>query len=387
MFKLAGRPAQVLGAFLLFFLGVAAGQFLVPALVADPTPTPFTFATFWEAWNVLHGKFTGPLDDNTLFYGAVEGMIRAAGDPYTAFADPAETKQFTQTIEGSFFGVGIEVGVRNGLVTVIAPIADSPADLAGIREGDTIIAVDEEPLTADMTLDDVVSRIRGERGTQVKLTLVHKDERETEEITVTRQKIEIESVKTEVADGVAHITITSFNSDTADRFAAAARDVSEQRVRGIILDLRNNPGGFLQSSVDIASHFLPRGTVVVTERGKESTEYTARGPSNLVAIPTVVLINEGSASASEILAGALNDQRGLPLVGTQTFGKGSVQEFVTLKDGSSLRITIAKWFTPQGRNIDEEGIAPTITSEQDFTTDTDEPLERAREELGRLLSS
>lgn len=392
-----GRLWRGLLLVLLFAAGIFVGRYVIPGAEEGRVPLQFVavengerqlvFPTFWEAWDILQDKYIGDVADEQLFYGAVAGMVRAVGDPYTVFADPAETKQFRETIEGSFSGVGIEIGVRGGAVTVIAPLEGSPADVAGVRAGDLIAAVDDEPVTAEMTLDEVVQKIRGEQGSEVKLTVVHAETREVEEVTIVRDTIEIESVKFEMLDdGLALLTITSFNGDTDVRFTQAARQALDAGARGVIVDVRNNPGGFLQAAVDISSRFVPRGELVVAERGGESKEYTAEGNTLLGELPVVVLVNGGSASASEILAGALHDQLGAPVVGGQTFGKGSVQELVDLRDGSSIRVTIAKWFTPEGVNIDEEGITPTVEVEDDEETeDVDEQLERAKEELRTLL--
>lgn len=389
---------KVLPALLMLLVGLFVGRYVVPAGVLPPhSPLRFVaveegkrqliFPTFWEAWDTLHEKFISEVDDERLYYGAVAGMIQAANDPYTVFADPLETKRFEETIEGSFFGVGIEIGLRTGLVTVIAPLEGSPAQQAGVQAGDVIVAVDHKPLNPETTLDEVVNQIRGERGAVVTLTVVHKDARETSDIEITRDRIEIESVKYEQDGSVAVITITNFNGDTSTRFTTAARQALKDNASGVIIDLRNNPGGFLQTAVEIASRFLTAGQVVVSERGKETKEYTAEGNALLQGIPTVVLVNGGSASASEILAGALHDQAGAPIVGTKTFGKGSVQEFLKLRDGSSMRVTVAKWFTPNGRNINDEGIEPSIVMEQDQDTDTDEQMERAKEELAKILTA
>ena len=344
------------------------------------------FPTFWETWDAIHAKYDGDVSDEDLFYGAVAGMVRAVGDPYTAFLPPRDTKQFKETIGGSFSGIGIEIGIRNNVPTVIAPLEGSPAQQAGMLAADIITAVDGENITQDMTLDDIVQRIRGERGTEVVLTVLHEGAADTEDITIVRDTIKIESVRTAYEDDVARITITNFNGDTAKRFMTAAREVEQAGSRGVIIDVRNNPGGFLDAAVDIASVFLPQGTLVVSEQGGEDKEYVAKGSTILNDIPIVVVVNQGSASASEILAGALQEQIGATIVGQQTFGKGSVQEFVELEDGSSLRVTVARWYTPEGRNIGEEGIAPDIEIEQDRETDEDEQLDRAREELQNLLA-
>jgi len=391
----ASRSLKALSLVIVLAIGVFFGRYIVPAGGADLGPLRFVnvnngereliFPTFWEAKDQLEGKFIGDLDDEALFYGAVKGMVAAADDPYTVFSDPKATEQFEETIGGSFSGVGIEIGLRQNLVTVIAPLAGSPAEQAGIRTGDIIIAVDKKPITADATLDQVVQSIRGPRGSAVILTVVHKDASGTNDITVQRDTIEVESVKLSIEEGIAHVTITGFNSDTASRFNNAARDIKAGGARGIILDLRGNPGGFLQSAVDIGSRFLPAGTVIVSERGQETTEYEAKGNAVLEGVPTVILVNEGSASASEILAGALHDRGNAVLVGHKTFGKGSVQEFIKLKDGSSLRVTVAKWFTPNDININENGIEPNVTVDENPDTPEDEQLQRAREEIAKRL--
>lgn len=376
--------------------GIFIGRYVVPVGAVDQGPLRYVtvnegqreliFPTFWEALDQLEQKFIGDLDDETLFYGAVRGMVAAADDPYTVFSDPNATRQFEETIEGSFSGVGIEIGMRQGLVTVIAPLPDSPAQQAGIREGDVIVAIDQEPIAPDDTLDTIVQSIRGPRGSSVVLTVVHKDERVASELNMKRDTIEVESVKLSIENSIAHLAITAFNGDTTSRFAAAVRDIQEAGVAGIILDVRSNPGGFLQAAVDISSHFLPPGTLIVAEKGRDTTEYTAKGKALLHGIPVVVLVNEGSASASEILAGALRDQAAAPLIGQKTFGKGSVQEFIKLKDGSSLRVTVARWFTPQDHNIDANGIEPNVVVEDNSDTPEDEQLQRAREEIAKLVS-
>ena len=382
---------------LVLFVGFFAGRYVFPAVEFADRPLQFVsveegerqlvFPSFWEAWDILHANYidVDQLTDESLFYGAVRGMVAATGDPYTAFAEPAATKQFEENLGGSFSGVGIEIGVRGGVVTVIAPLNGSPAEAAGVLAGDSVVAIDGEFITTDFSLDEVVQRIRGKRGTEVVLTVVHPEASQTTDITIVRDTIEIESVELSIEDGVAHVVVSSFNGDTADRFTKVAREIKRSDAQGIIIDLRGNPGGFLQAAVDIASRFLDRGTVVVSERGREGRDFEAGGSTILENIPTVVLVDGGSASASEILAGALHDQLGTPIVGTTTFGKGSVQEFIKLDDGSSIRVTTARWFTPNGRNIDQDGIEPTIVIEQDLETEADEQLERARQELTNIL--
>jgi carboxyl-terminal processing protease len=345
----------------------------------------FVFPPFAEAWGVLKEHYIGNLDENKLSYGAVEGMVRAAGDPYTAFSDPEATKQFKETLKGSFSGIGAEMGVKGGLIVVIAPLEGSPAQKAGVKAGDVIVAIDKQNLTEDTSLNDAVRRIRGPKGTQVTLTVIHPQERQTVDITITRDDIAVDSVKNEIKDGIAHISITSFNEDTAAAFAKIAKDVKRQNVRGIILDVRGNPGGYLDAAVDIASEFLDRGMDVVSEKGKTEIKHTARKTGILKGTPLVVLMDGSSASASEIVAGALHDNLDVPLIGEKSFGKGSVQDVIDLSDGSSLRVTIAKWFTPDGTSIADHGIAPTLKVEDDRDTPEDEQLNKAIEELKKKL--
>lgn len=389
------RGSRVLVTALLFVSGLLVGRYFFPVTGASAT-APFVkeqnsqrllvFPTFWEAWDTLHDKYIGNLDDKKLFYGAVQGMIQAAGDPYTSFADPQAAKQLQETLEGSFPGVGIEIGLKNGLITVIAPLDGSPAKEAGIQEGDIIVAVDKQPIAQDTTLEQVVSRIRGPLGQTVTLTVISKGENATKDIAIVRNTITVETVKPKVENNMAIIKITSFNSDTADHFGKTVQTLSRQNIKGVVLDMRGNPGGYLTSAVDVASHFLQPGQVVVSEKGKESDEYKSRGRGEWKAIPVVVLVDGGSASAAEIVAGALKDQRGAPIIGEKTFGKGSVQELVQLSDDSSLKVTIAKWFTPKGASINESGIEPTIKVEDNKDTDTDEQLDRAKQELQSLIN-
>lgn len=380
---------------LLFSAGLFIGRYVVPADELKYSPLQFVsikegkrqliFPTYWEAWDTLHSKFIGELTDQDLFYGAVSGMVRAAGDPYTVFSPPSDTKQFEETIKGVFSGIGVEIGMRKGLITVIAPLDGSPAQQAGIQEGDVIIAVDKQTITQDTSIDDVVQQIRGPKGEPVIITIIREGDTEPREISIIRDTIAIESIRLEIKDGIAHISITNFNGDTSKRFSEAAQQAVQANVKGVLLDVRNNPGGYLESAVDIASRILDKGALVVSEKGKENKDYNARGKNILKGLPMVILVNKGSASASEILAGALADQLNVPIIGTKTFGKGSVQEFIKLDDGSSLRVTVAKWFTPNGRSISDEGIEPTIKVEQDYETEEDEQLSKAREELLKLI--
>ena len=395
--KESNKQSKVLFIALMIVLGIFIGRYIIPATQANPVVEKFVsvkdnqrslvFPTFWEAWDELHASFNGSLDDKELFYGAIEGMVRASGDPYTAFMDPDATKEFEQSLNGVFSGVGIEIGLKKGLITVISPLNGSPAKEAGVKEGDVIIAVDKNPITQDTTIDEVVNKIRGPKGEEVVLTLINEKDNASRDIPIIRDTIEIESAKYSIENNIATIEITNFNIDTSERVAKAVKEISRQNVKGIVLDLRGNPGGYLQAAVDITANFVSSNSLVVSEKGKENKEYKTRGGGALKDLPIVVLVDGGSASASEILAGALLDIRNVPIVGQKTFGKGSVQELIDLKDGSSMRITIAKWYTPNGTSIQEQGIEPTVSVENNpDTEDIDEQMDRALEELQKIIN-
>lgn len=349
------------------------------------------FGLFWKTWDLLKEKYVNKnsLDAQQLVYGAIEGMLKATGDPYTSFFDPKETKEFASDMEGIFEGIGAELGIKDGILTVIAPLDDSPAQKAGIRAGDKILKIGAK-ITADMTIDEAVDMIRGEKGTEIKLTILHTEDEKTKEISIIRDRIEIKSVKLEFKqDSVAYLKINKFGEETSREFNSAASQIISKGTKGIIFDLRNNPGGFLDEAVEISSRVIPKDKVVVIEEdysGKKETLYTGGG-DKLSSIPAVVLINEGSASAAEILAGALRDNREIKLVGKKSFGKGSVQELVPLPGKTSVKITVAKWMTPNGDYIMDKGISPDIEvefTEDDFKNNRDPQLEKALEIIAGL---
>jgi carboxyl-terminal processing protease len=329
------------------------------------------FSLFWKVWDLLKEKHIdrAKIDAQKMVYGAISGMLKATGDPYTSFFNPEENKSFSEELEGSFEGIGAELGFKDQVLTVVAPLDGSPAQKAGLMAGDKIFKIDDKIVT-DLTLDDAVNMVRGAKGTTVKLTILRTGEQDTRDVVVTRDIIEIKSVKTEFKDGdIASIKITKFGDTTDKEFQAAVASVIKNKSKGLIIDLRNNPGGLLDKAVNMASLMIPKGKVVVTEEDSDGkrTDLKTTGGDKLSSVPTVVLINEGSASASEILAGALKDDQGTPLVGKKSFGKGSVQELVNLPGGSSVKITVAKWLTPGGDYIMEKGIMP--DDEVDLTSD------------------
>jgi len=346
------------------------------------------FGVFWDAWNVLENKYTiEPLDYQKMVYGAVAGMVDSLGDPYTVFLDPEESKMFEQDMEGSFEGIGAEIGFRDNFLTVITPLKNSPAERAGIFAGDKILKVDDKEI-AGISIDKAVSLIRGKKGTKVKLTISRDGVDGLKEIYVLRDTIVLETVEWEMKDnGIAYISISQFKQDTAVELDNKVGEILSVNPRGIILDLRNNPGGYLKVAIDVASRFIDKGKkVVIEDYGKGKEIHKAVGNKRFDNIPIVVLINEGSASASEILAGALRYNNNAKLVGKKTFGKGLVQEVTSLKDGSSLKITVAKWLTPEGININKDGIVPDFDvdfTEKDYKEKRDPQLEKALELFGR----
>ncbi|MFZ2188146.1 MAG: S41 family peptidase [Candidatus Moraniibacteriota bacterium] len=346
------------------------------------------FALFWKVWDTVKEKHINrnDLDAQKMVYGAISGMLKATGDPYTSFFDPQANKAFAQDLGGSFEGIGAELGIKDSLLTVVAPLDGSPAQKAGLRTGDKILKIGDKTVS-DLTIDESVALIRGKKGTEVKLTVLSNGEKDTKEISIIRDTIEVKSVKIDFKDNnIAHIEITKFGENTDKEFNQAVKNLLAKNTKGIILDLRNNPGGLLDKSVAIASRMIPEGKVVVTEEdssGKKDNFSTAGGDT-LSNIPTVVLINGGSASASEILAGALRDDQNTILIGEKSFGKGTVQELITLPQGSSVKVTVAKWLTPNGDYIMEKGINPDIEvkmTPEDYTNEKDPQLDKALEVL------
>ena len=379
-------------AILSFSIGTQVDQ---TAASASSNNAEIDFTSFWTVWNKVNKKFVDrPLNQRTLLYGAIKGMVEATDDPYSQFLTPEETKVFTSQIEGKFEGIGAEIGIQDDILTIISPLPGSPAEQAGAKPQDKIIKIDETD-TAGMSTDEAVGIIRGPKGTIVSLTIIRTTDNESsgqEEkiLTITRDTISIKSVELgETVDNIAHIELRSFGTDTVKEFNTFANSLTDSDVQGIVIDVRNNPGGLLDVSVNIASLFLSKGDVVLIEDmgdGKRK-EHTAGGNNKLQHIPVAVLINEGSASASEILAGALRDNIGSFLVGKKSFGKGSVQDYEQIEVGedttASLRVTIAKWLTPNGISIHENGLEPDIEIDYPDNTDSsnDPQLERARQYL------
>ena len=345
------------------------------------------FNLFWNVWDLLKDEYVAKdkLTDKQLFYGALKGLVDSVGDPYTVFLEPKLAKEFSDDLAGTFEGIGAEIGKKNDIITIIAPLADMPAEQAGLKSGDKIYAIDSVT-TAGLTVDEAVGKIRGPKGTAVTLTIFREGFAKAEDFKITRQVILVKSVKTQGRDdGLFVITITNFNDDTADLFKKAAAQAVLENPWGIILDLRNNPGGYLETAIEVASEWVDRG-IIVTERfsPEKKNEYLNRGRARLKDFSTVVLVNQGSASASEIVSGALKDYGKATIVGEKTFGKGSVQTLENLRDNSSVKITVAEWLTPKGNNINEQGITPDLEVDltaDDYNNNKDPQLDKAVEIL------
>lgn len=352
------------------------------------------FSTFWETWDLLKKNYLkgSELTNEKMVQGAIRGLTRSTGDPYTTYFDLKESEKFEESVEGKGFGgIGIEIGMRKEQLTVIAPLKGTPADKAGLRAGDYILEVNSTS-TEGLGIDQAVSLIRGPEGTQVKLTIFREGWDKTREFEITRDTINIPTLDLTMKDGgIAYIQVYNFYGRVTQAFHQAALQAIRQGAKGIVLDLRNNPGGYLDASVDIAGWFLPQGKIVVSEVGRSGSrgDLRANGTAALAKMPVVVLINQGSASASEILAGALRDQRKARLVGQQSFGKGTVQEVYDLADGSSVKITIAHWVMPSGQILDTEGLKPDIEvefTEEDIENDRDPQLDKALEVIKQEIT-
>jgi carboxyl-terminal processing protease len=350
------------------------------------------FQQFWDVWKTVKAKYVSQKDvtDEKLFYGAIQGMVGALGDPYSVYFEPVTAKKFNDEMGGTFEGIGAEIGMKKGALTIIAPLPGTPALKAGVKAGDFIIAIDGTDTTG-MTVEDAVSRIRGPKATKVKLRIVREGLKEPKEMEITRAKIVVDSVKLEMKkDGngkkLAVVTVSHFNEDTESLFADAVRKAVLENPAGLVLDLRNNPGGYLDAAVRMASEWVGHETVV-SEQYADGTKREHRGDvaARLGDLPTVVLVNGGSASASEIVAGALQDSGKAKLVGEKTFGKGSVQDYSELSDGSALKITVALWLTPKGRSINKEGIVPDVTV-KNSTEDWDESRDPQYDKAVQMLT-
>ncbi len=352
-------------------------------------PEDLDFSLFWEVWHKIQEGYikADEIDVQELIYGAISGMVESLGDPHTIFFTPKETKTFLEDISGRFEGVGMEIGIREDQLQVIAPLEGTPAQKAGLRPGDKIIKIDDTS-TLNITIEEAVTLIRGPKGTEVTLTIMRDEWDASKEVKIKRAVIEIPSMKWELKeDDIAHIKLYHFSEKADSDFRKIAMEILGSSAKRIILDLRSNPGGYLERAQDIAGWFLEKGQVVVIEDfgdKKEREIYKAKGNADLLEYPLVILINQGSASASEILASAIRDNRGVIIIGETSFGKGSVQLLENLTNGSSLKITVAYWLTPNGDLITDVGLEPDIKVEmtdEDYNEGRDPQLNKAIEVL------
>lgn len=373
-----------------FGLGIFIGTQMVVCPVCPPEYVDFSL--FWETWKTLEEEFVEPekLDIQEMIYGAISGMVESLSDPYTVFFNPQETEEFFEEAEGIFEGIGAEIGIKKDQLLIIAPLEGTPAERASLLPGDKILKIDGRD-TFDLAIEEAVNLIRGPKGTEVILTVFREGWRESKEIKIVRSVIKIPSLKWELIEGdIAYLKIYQFFERTDKDFRKKAIEILASPAKRIILDLRNNPGGYLDVAQEVAGWFLEKGEVVVIEDpgpGKEQKIYKAEGNEKLLDYPLVILINQGSASASEILAGALRDNRQILIIGETSFGKGSIQELVELRGDSSLKVTVANWLTPNGKLITDEGLEPDIKvemTEEDYEEDRDPQLEKAIEIIKNL---
>lgn len=347
-------------------------------------PSKLDYSGVEEVYSKLKSNFDGQLDQNALEDGLKQGLVKAAGDPYTEYLNAKESKDFNDELSGSFEGIGAELGKEKQSIVIVSPIAGFPAAKAGLKPKDIVAEIDGQT-AYDLSIEEAVQKIRGPKGSDVKLGIIRDGKKL--EFTITRAKITIPSVTSKIVNGnIGVITISRFGDDTVELTGKYARELKNKEVKGIVLDLRGNPGGLLDAAVGVSSLWLDNGRVILQEKrgGVVENTFYAKGQPVLQGIPTVVLINAGSASASEITAGALKDNGAATLMGEKSYGKGSVQEVLNLGYGGELKVTVARWYTPSGRNIDKEGIEPdkkVTISDADAAAKRDPQLDAATSSL------
>lgn len=379
-----------------FYLGLRTGSAKPEVVIAkgvaniDNQP-PADFRTFWQAWKEIDDSYlrSDKVDAQTRVYGAIKGLVSSLGDPYSEFFTPEEGRRFEEQVQGNFGGIGAELGVRKGQLTVIAPLKDSPASKQGLRAGDMIFKINSTS-TEGLAVDEAVNFIRGPEGTKVTLNVYREGWPSPKDVVITREKIEVPTVDLEMKDKIAHVSLYNFNANVHKELYNALRAAADKGAEGLILDLRDDPGGYLEVAVDTAGWFLKPGTLVVSENNKNGPvdTFKAEGNGALAGFPVAVLINKGSASASEILAGALRDSAKVPLIGETSYGKGTVQQLKTLPDGSQMKITIAHWVLPSGHILENGGLKPDYEvklSEDDITNKRDPQLDKALEVVKSLI--
>ena len=350
-------------------------------------PKDVDLSSLWETWNTLEANFLNQEKFKTKeqIHGIIKGLVDSLDDPYTIYMTPDENREFEESIAGEFEGIGAEIAVKNDQLTIVTPLKGSPAEQAGLMPGDIIYKVDGEP-TLGFSAFEAAMKIRGPKGEKVELEIVRKDEPKPLEITIVRDKITIKSLEWEMKDGIAYIEIAQFGTEVLREFRESVPDILLENPAGIIIDLRNNGGGLLDATVEIADEFFDNKIIVKTKGRKlaNSEEFTSDEGGSFINVPLGVLINRGSASASEIFAGAVSDNDRGVIVGEKSFGKGSVQNVIPLSDGGSLKVTIAEWITPAGNSIHDAGIVPdeeVVRTKEDYENEDDPALDRILEIL------
>lgn len=360
---------------------------------ATPGDVQTLFKPFWEAWNIVHNQFVDqPVDDTVLMQGAIRGMMDALGDKQTFYMDPKLYENQTTQLQGAYEGIGAYVDLRGDFLTIVSPIEGSPAEAAGLQPGDKVVAIDGEDMTG-VPPEEARSKIIGPEGTQVTLTISRDGQPNPLEFTITRAKIVMHSAEGKMLDnGIGYVDINTFGDQTTQELRDALDKLLAQNPRGLIIDLRNNPGGYLTTAVEVSSEFIEKGPILYEKFGNgKLEEHDALGKGRALKIPLVVLVNEGSASASEILTGALQDYDRAKIVGVQSYGKGSVQVWQPLSNNQgAARVTIAKWLTPDKRAIDHVGLTPDVIVEmtdEDFKANRDPQLDAAIETLDAVINN
>ena len=388
-----GIKAGVARFLVIVMLGMFPAQTLYAAEnVEEAKPDTYNkLKVFSEILSLIESNYVEPVENNNMIDGAIKGMVKAL-DPHTSYLPPASYKEMQVETTGKFGGLGIEISLRDGVLTVVSPIEETPAFKVGIKSGDKIIKIEDES-TLDMTLQDAVSRLRGETGSPVTITVFRESFKAPKEFTIVRDIIKVRSVvKKLYKKDIGYIKIRSFSKNTSADLDKALNDLSKKGITKLILDLRNNPGGLLNQAVEVTDRFLNREQLIVYTKGRsdeQNMRFTSHDKVAGVSYPLIIMVNGGSASASEIVAGALQDLNRAVVLGTQTFGKGSVQTIIPLSDGSALRLTTARYYTPSGRVIQENGIKPDITIERTVVEELEkegeeeEPKEKTR--LRRFL--
>ncbi len=389
---LIGLPAVVFAFFIGIYVGGNSSLATIPGMTDTSILTPEQFSTFWKAWAILDEKYVEAASTTAQqrVWGSIQGLASSYGDPYTVFFPPVESKRFEEDIAGNFEGVGMEIGIKDKQLQVVTPIKNSPAERAGVKTGEYILKIDDKS-TQDMPVDAAVKLIRGTKGTKVKILFLPVGSTKPIERTIIRDTIDIPTLETSIKSGIFVIRLYSFTAQSPNLFRNALREFVSSGSDKLILDLRGNPGGYLEAAWDIASWFLPAGKTVVTEdfgKNGEPKVYRSKGYDVFGGkIHMIILVDGGSASASEILAGALAENDVAKLLGTKTFGKGSVQQLISITPETSLKVTIARWLTPSGHNLSHDGLDPTYkveVTEKDITAKKDVQMDRAVELLNTM---